>query len=88
MPELGVAARVRAPGWSPRAIKGYPSDPEKILSPGGNDEQKLWALTAAGPFVQAHLEGLTAFPPGQEADTLSMKKAVDDAMRKLNKRGD
>ncbi|MCP3443744.1 arylsulfatase [Bradyrhizobium sp. CCGUVB14] len=50
--------------------------------------QKLWAPTAAGPFVQAHLESMAAFPPSQGADTFSMKKAVDEAMKKLDKHGE
>ena len=52
--------------------------------------QKLWAPTAAGPFLQAHLQSMAEFPPSQGADTLSMKKAVDEAMRKieLGKTGD
>ncbi len=45
--------------------------------------QKLWAPTAAGPFLQAHLKSIAEFPPRQGADTLSMKKAVDDAMKKV-----
>jgi len=52
--------------------------------------QKLWAPTAAGPFLQAHLKSMAEFPPSQGADTLSMKKAVDEVMRKieLGKTGD
>jgi len=46
--------------------------------------QKLWAPTAAGRFLAAHLQSLQEFPPRQGADTLSMKKAIDDAMRKLD----
>jgi hypothetical protein len=34
---------------------------------------KLWAPTAAGPFLTAHLKSLQDFPPRQGADTLSMK---------------
>jgi arylsulfatase len=50
--------------------------------------QKLWAPTAAGPFLAAHLKSLQDFPPSQGADTLSMKKAVEEAMKKLdNPRG-
>ena len=45
--------------------------------------QKLWAPTAAGPFLQAHLKSIVEYPPRQGADTLSMKKAVDDAMKKV-----
>jgi arylsulfatase len=45
---------------------------------------KLWAPTAAGPFLQAHLQSLQEFPPSQGADTLSMKKAIENAMSKMN----
>src|SRR5215510_14238396 len=45
--------------------------------------EKLWAPTAAGPFLAAHLKSLQDFPPSQGADTLSMKKAVEEAMKKL-----
>ncbi|MCL1634795.1 arylsulfatase [Luteimonas sp. SX5] len=44
---------------------------------------KLWAPTAAGPFIAAHLKSLMDFPPSQGADTLSMKKALEDAQRKM-----
>jgi arylsulfatase len=43
---------------------------------------KLWAPTGAGPFLAAHLKSLEEYPPSQGADTLSMKKAVEDAMKK------
>jgi arylsulfatase len=45
--------------------------------------QKLWAPNAAGPFLAEHLKSLSDFPPSQGADTLSMKKAIDGAMKKL-----
>lgn len=45
---------------------------------------KLWAPTAAGPFLAAHLKSLQEYPPRQGADTLSMKKAIDEAMKKLD----
>ena len=44
---------------------------------------KLWAPTAATPFLQAHLKSLQDYPPSQGADTLSMKKAVEEAMKKM-----
>jgi arylsulfatase len=44
---------------------------------------KLWAPTAAGPFLAEHLKSLQEFPPSQGADTLSMKKAIEEAMKKL-----
>ena len=46
--------------------------------------QKLWAPTAAGPFLAAHLKSLADFPPSQEADTLSMKKAIENVMKMLD----
>jgi arylsulfatase len=46
--------------------------------------EKLWAPTAASAYLQAHLKSLQEYPPRQGADTLSMKKAIDDTMRKLN----
>jgi hypothetical protein len=48
---------------------------------------KLWAPTAAGPFLQAHLKSLQDFPPRQGADTLSMKKAIDAVMKKMESPG-
>jgi arylsulfatase A-like enzyme len=44
---------------------------------------KLWAPTAAGPFLAAHLQSMMEFPPSQGADTLSMKKALEEAQRKM-----
>jgi arylsulfatase len=44
---------------------------------------KLWAPTAAGPFLAAHLKSLSDYPPSQGADTLSLKKAIEAAMRKM-----
>jgi arylsulfatase len=45
--------------------------------------QKLWAPTAAGPFLAEHLKSLNDYPPSQGADTLSMKKAIDEVMKKM-----
>jgi len=44
---------------------------------------KLWTPTAAGPFLAAHMNSLQEYPPRQGADTLSMQKAIDTAMKKL-----
>jgi len=46
--------------------------------------QKLWAPTAAGPFLAAHLQSMKEYPPSQGADTLSMHKAIEGAMAKLD----
>ncbi len=45
--------------------------------------QKLWAPTAASPFLMAHLMSLKEFPPSQGADTLSLHKAIEGVMAKL-----
>jgi len=45
--------------------------------------EKLWAPTAAGPILAAHLKSLQDYPPRQGADTLSMKKTIDETMRKM-----
>src|SRR5262249_31578673 len=44
---------------------------------------KLWTPTAAGPFLSARRTSLRDSPRSQGADTLSMHKAVEEAMRKL-----
>ncbi len=50
---------------------------------------KMWALNSSGPFIMAHLKSIQDFPPRQGADTLSLKKVLDEAMRKLEApRGD
>lgn len=44
---------------------------------------KLWAPTAATPFIAAHLKSLQAYPPRQAADTLSLHKTLEVAMQRL-----
>jgi arylsulfatase len=44
---------------------------------------KLWAPTGATPFLVEHLKGLQDFPPSQGADTLSMRKAIEGVMKKM-----
>jgi arylsulfatase len=46
---------------------------------------KLWAPTAASQYLQAHLESFATYPPRQRADSLSAKKAVENAMKALDK---
>ncbi|TDI40400.1 MAG: arylsulfatase [Acidobacteria bacterium] len=49
--------------------------------------QKMWAPTAASPFLAAHLKSLQEYPPRQGADSLSMKKAIEEAMKKMENPG-
>jgi arylsulfatase len=46
--------------------------------------KKMWAPAAGGPFLAAHLKSLTDYPPRQAADSLSMKRNIDGAMKKMN----
>ena len=45
--------------------------------------KKMWAPTAAGPFIAEHLKSITDYPPRQKADTLSLKKALEGVMKKM-----
>jgi arylsulfatase A-like enzyme len=45
--------------------------------------QKMWAPAAASSFLAAHLKSLQQFPPRQGADSLSLKKAIDQAMKTM-----
>jgi len=44
----------------------------------------MWVPTAAKQFLAAQVKSLQDYPPRQGADTLSLKKAIDQAMEKLN----
>ncbi|GAB7125924.1 arylsulfatase [Silvimonas sp. JCM 19000] len=67
-------------------------DPMEKVTPDSEEYQyegrkfvatKLWAPTAAVPYLAEHLKSLQEYPPSQGADTLSMKKAIDGAMKKM-----
>ena len=45
----------------------------------------MWALNASGPFIAEHLKSLMEFPPSQGADTLSIKKALDEMQARMEK---
>jgi arylsulfatase A-like enzyme len=45
--------------------------------------EHLWAPNAAVPFLTEHLKSLQEYPPRQAADTLSLKKAIDSTMQKM-----
>jgi arylsulfatase len=46
---------------------------------------KMWVLNAAGPFIADHLKSLMDYPPSQGADTLSIKKALDEMQEKMER---
>jgi len=43
----------------------------------------MWAPTAGAPFIAEHIKSLIEYPPRQKADTLSLKTALENAMKKL-----
>jgi arylsulfatase len=43
----------------------------------------MWMANAAGPFIAADLKNLSEYPPREKADTLSLKKALEEVMSKL-----
>ncbi len=84
--------------WNEKAYPSVPyifnllMDPMERMDPESHEwgyigrkffASKMWAPTAAGPFLQAHLMSLQKYPPRQAADTLSMKRAIEAAMAKL-----
>jgi hypothetical protein len=44
----------------------------------------MWAPTAAQSFIRTHLMSLKEYPPRQGADTLSLHKALEQAMAKMD----
>ncbi|GAB3333465.1 arylsulfatase [Marilutibacter aestuarii] len=48
---------------------------------------KLWAPTAATPFIEAHMKSIKEYPPRQGADTLSVHVALEKAMALLDNPG-
>src|SRR6185503_18262410 len=88
--------------WDPKYYPSVPyvfnllMDPMEKMDPESEEwgyigrkfvAQKLWAPTAAGPFLAAHLKSIKDYPPSQGADTLSMHKAIESAMRKMESPG-
>lgn len=49
--------------------------------------EHLWAPNAAGPFLAEHLKSMQEYPPRQGSDTLSLKKAIDQTMQKMQNPG-
>jgi arylsulfatase len=88
--------------WDPKMYPSVPyvfnllMDPMEKMDPHSEEwgyigrkfvASKLWAPTAATPFLQEHLKSLAEFPPRQRAESLSMKKAVENAMKSIEMGG-
>src|SRR5262245_13174163 len=97
--KMSIGVKHHGIWWDEKSYPSVPyvsnllMDPMEKVTPDSEEYQyegrkfvaeKLWVPTAAGPFLAAHLKSLQDFPPSQGADTLSMKKAVEEAMRKLD----
>jgi len=60
-----------------------PDRRRRAISDASYSRRSCGAPTAAGPFIAAHLKSLQEYPPSEGADTLSLKKALETAMHKL-----
>jgi len=96
--KMHIGVKTNGLWWDPKMYPSVPyvfnllMDPMEKMDPLSHEwgyigrkffAQKLWAPTAAGPFLAAHLKTLQDYRPREGADTLSMKKAIDEAMRKM-----
>jgi arylsulfatase A-like enzyme len=45
--------------------------------------QNIWAPTAAASFIAEHIQSLIAYPPRQKAESLSLKKVLEEVMQKM-----
>ncbi len=85
--------------WNPKAYPSVPyifnllMDPMEKMDPESHEWgyigaallrlEDVGARTRRRRSSPTHLESLMKFPPSQGADTLSMKKALDEVMKKL-----
>jgi len=96
--KMHIGVKMNGLWWDPKTYPSVPyvfnllMDPMEKMDPESHEwgyigrkffAQKLWVPTAASPILQEHLKTLQDFPPRQGADTLSMKKAIDEATRRM-----
>jgi arylsulfatase len=94
--KIHIGVKTNGLWWDPKMYPSVPyvfnllMDPMEKMDPHSHEwgyigrkfmAQKLWAPTAAGPFLAAHLKSLQDYPPRQAADSLSMKRAIEKAMK-------
>ncbi len=100
--KMAIGVKMNGLWWDPETYPSVPyifnllMDPMEKMDPESHEwgyigrkfvAEKLWAPTAAGPFLAAHLKSLQDYPPRQGADTLNMKKAIDKAMQQMENPG-
>ena len=93
-----IGVKKKGSWWNEKAYPSVPyvfnllMDPMEKMDPESEEwgyigrkffAQKLWAPTAATPFLTAHLKSLQDYPPRQGADTLSMHVAIEKALTKM-----
>jgi len=96
--KLLIGVKHKGSWWDEKAYPSVPyivnllMDPMEKMTPDSEEwgyigkkffAHKMWAGSGAGPFLAAHLKSLSEFPPSQGADTLSMKKVIEETMKKL-----
>jgi arylsulfatase A-like enzyme len=96
--KMHIGVKIHGSWWNEKKYPSVPyifnllMDPMEKMDPESEEwgyigrkffGSKLWAPTAAGPFLAAHLASFNSFPPRQKAESLSAKKAVEAAMEKL-----
>lgn len=84
--------------WDPKTYPSIPllfnllMDPCEKMDPFSHEyggagrkffAEKMWAATASGPYLAEHIKSLVEFPPRQKADSFSIKKAMDDVLKKM-----
>ena len=67
-------------------------DPLELMDPASEEygyigkeffAHHMWAPNAAAPFIAEHLKSLMDYPPRQKADTLNIKKALENAQKMM-----
>ncbi|WHO37676.1 arylsulfatase [Sphingobium sp. AP49] len=96
--KMHIGVKKEGSWFNPRSYPSVPyifnlrMDPMEKMDPESHEwgyigrkflASKLWAPTAGTPYVAEHLKSLQAYPPRQAADTLSLHKALEAAMAKL-----
>jgi len=100
--KMHIGVKKEGSWWNERSYPSVPylfnlrMDPMEKMDPESHEwgfagrkffAQKMWAATAAKPFLAEHLVSLQKYPPRQAADTLSLHKALEGAMAKLEQPG-
>ncbi len=100
--KMHIGVKKEGSWWNERSYPNVPylfnlrMDPMEKMDPESHEwgyagrkffAQKMWAATAAKPFLAEHMVSLKNYPPRQAADTLSLHKALEGAMAKLENPG-